>query len=148
MPDVITVVVGEISSVPYLYSYKAIVYMACRYYGVFSVIKGHHGRPVQHESTTCYGASQPRVDPRKWWSKVQTRQRKSAGARPLISDRRVLLDGNPPGSERRCQQQQSPLSSSLNPGFAVPQRWVRNIQTLQGQRYPLLSACLANRHFS
>lgn len=32
------------------------------------------------------------VDPRKWWPKVQTKQRKSAGARPLISDRRVLLD--------------------------------------------------------
>lgn len=36
--------------------------------------------------------STERVDPRKWWPKVQTRQRKSAGARPLISDRRVLLD--------------------------------------------------------
>jgi hypothetical protein len=85
-------VVGEISSVPSLYSCRVIRYGM--YYGEYSVVKGLVlWTTCQHESTTCYGASQPRE-----WTlenggpRFRPGSGNRPGARPLISDRRVLLD--------------------------------------------------------
>lgn len=64
MPDAMAMATSTklgISSVPFLYSYKAIYCVACRYYGVFSVIKGTVGDlPSMNPPHANYGASQPR----------------------------------------------------------------------------------------
>lgn len=92
MPDGTTMVVGEITSVPYLYSYRVVVYGT--YYGEYSVIKGlAPWATCQHESTTSYGASQPTGwTPENGGPRFRPGSGNRPGARPLISDRRVLLD--------------------------------------------------------